>query len=270
MSFDLTVKFDDATDFSFDTALVEIAATVARLKDLGGGTFSTTNPQILTNYPVTASDITSFADSITEPGSDEIRHILEIERVDRYWDGSSWAASDGTFAQSNDSATINTNLATLVSGLGLTGNFSLRVKTLLHSDAGTSTPTITSITQAHDFSEPSFTQINECVITANLGDLFGDKYIPADPPMLYVTNDRSFNHTNNTVLPFTKSVAFDGLGQASMSVIETETVGENLNFYVTYREGKSVKFLQFEPAVVPNTTSKPLTEVTSVVDSDLS
>ena len=131
MSFDLTVKFDDANEFSFDTSLIEIAATVARLKDLGGATFSTDDPQIFTNYPVTASEITSFSDSVVEPGSDEITHILEIERVDRYWDGSSWVTSDGTFTQSNDSATINTNLPTLLTDLGLTGNLSITVKTIL-------------------------------------------------------------------------------------------------------------------------------------------
>jgi len=269
MGFDLTINFDDANEFSFDTAKIEISGSKAQLKDLGGGTFDTSNPTILTNYPITCSDITSFSDSITEPGSDEITHILEIERQDYYFDGSSWVVSDGSFAQSNDSATINANLVDLLSDIGLTSNFALRIKTLLHSAAGTSTPDITSISQVHSFSEPSFTQINECVITVNLGDLFGDKFSPANPPMFYVTNDRSFNHTNNVVLPFTQSVAFDPQGQATMSVIETESVGEKVNFYVTYEEGKSLKTMQFDPAVVPDTNSRNLTEITSVVDSDL-
>lgn len=60
--------------------------------------------QGLVNISLTKTDtVNSFA-----------KIILKIAGVLKWWNGTSWATSDGTFAQANTSAEINANLATLI------------------------------------------------------------------------------------------------------------------------------------------------------------
>ena len=112
--------------------------------------------------------------------------------------------------------------------------------------------------------------INECSITAYLIDLLGD--VPpidlANPPKLIVSNDRSCLHGNNLVDSFTKSAPFDASGVAVLSVIETESVGEELEFVITIPVGKGTRSVFFEPAIVPDSPTKDLDEITVVKQSD--
>ena len=112
--------------------------------------------------------------------------------------------------------------------------------------------------------------VNECVITAYLMDLLGD--VPAidlaNPPKLLISNDRSFQHGNNVIAPFTKTASFDANGVATISIIETETVGEELEFVITVPVGKSSRSIFFETAIVPDEAARDLDQITVVRQSD--
>lgn len=112
--------------------------------------------------------------------------------------------------------------------------------------------------------------INKITINASLQNLLGNDQSFATPQeaVLHVKNDRSFIHGVEVILPFDKTKVFDGSGNASITIIETETVGEKLEFFIVYSDGRSKKVIWFEPSVVPNTTPIELTQITSVIDQD--
>lgn len=112
--------------------------------------------------------------------------------------------------------------------------------------------------------------INECTITAYLMNLEGD--VPtidlSNPPKLLISNDRSFQHGNNVIAPFTKEAAFNASGVATISIIETETVGEELEFVITIPVGKGSRSIFFETAIVPDEAARDLDQITVVRQSD--
>lgn len=105
--------------------------------------------------------------------------------------------------------------------------------------------------------------ITLCTITASLHDLVDAAVAASLEAKLYVKAPRGFMHGSTAIGPFEKSIAFTS-GSASLPVIETETPGEKLTFYITYKEGKATRVINFLPAIVPNTATKNLSEITQV------
>ncbi len=112
--------------------------------------------------------------------------------------------------------------------------------------------------------------INKITINASLQNLLGDdqSFVAPQKAVLHVKNDRSFIHGDEVILPFDKTVVFDANGDASIDIIETETVGEKLEFFIEYPDGRSKKVIWFEPSVLPDSSPIELTQVTSVIDQD--
>jgi hypothetical protein len=93
--------------------------------------------QAINNFSFSAS-LNQFTETATKTGSD-IRYSVTSNGSWRYWNGSSWANSDGSWAKSNSASDINSNIGTLASS----GNFSFRA--VLHSTNGIYTPYLDSI-----------------------------------------------------------------------------------------------------------------------------
>lgn len=102
--------------------------------------YLTTNPSTEVKESFDAKRITSFIETSTKTGNDEIKFILRKGDNWYYHNGTSWIISDGTYSQSNTSTEINNNLSTF-----LTTNDYIRLKWFHHSDDGTTTPILTSI-----------------------------------------------------------------------------------------------------------------------------
>lgn len=69
---------------------------------------------------------------------------------------------------------------------------------------------------------------------------------------LHVRSPRSFIHGTTLIGPFEKSADFDDQGDVSLEVVETETPGVKLEFFITMNEGKSKRSIYFEPVIVPS------------------
>lgn len=260
MSFTHKVTYSAATEFVFDPALIEITGGLARLKDLGGATYSTSNPTITTQNMLQASVISTFIETKSAAGSDAVQYTIIVDGVEKYWNGTAWVQSNGTYTQSNSAATLNTNMPSLLS----LGHHNVRVKAFLHSNDGTTRPTLTDNTFGFSYLTESADAISECLITCYLADLTLDLLTTALEPTLYVKNHRGFLHGNRIITPFIKTASFNSSGYAELSIIETETVGEELEFFITYKEGSSTKMVRFERAFVPNLASAPLSEISVV------
>ena len=273
MSFSSIVTFDTAGHFTFDATLIEVSGGLIRLKDLGGATYSTANPAITMQHRVSLSGLTSFSTSKSVTGSDQIKHQLIINDT-AYWYNAanlSWeeVPEDGGYSYANTAAEISAAIATVFSDLILSGSQWFRLKTFLHSAAGSTRPTLTSATLGYPHAESTPDVIAECLVFAYLKDLLGAAYPEpsSDKPItLYVKNDRTFQHGNTLILPFTKSVEFNASAYAELSVIETETPGEKLDFSITYYDGPSLQTIRFKPAIVPDTATRALNSVANVVE----
>ena len=113
--------------------------------------YSIADPFILTNEQISASELLTFTEVITAlVGSDDIRYIAQISGSDFYWDGANVSSSDGTLSQSMSAADFNDNATEFLS-LRKT----LKLKTILHSGDGTTTPAITSASITYNTALPN-------------------------------------------------------------------------------------------------------------------
>jgi hypothetical protein len=93
-------------------------------------------------------ELESFAATINEPSANEmVGFIMRVDGVDMYYSGG-WTTSDGTLAQSNDAADINTNAAALLAG---NASSLVQVKAVLDSSDGNDTPTVDEVTFTYQF-----------------------------------------------------------------------------------------------------------------------
>lgn len=97
--------------------------------------YLTTDPTIKNTTQVTAASYVSFTTGTTVAGSDAVKYQIEVGGQAKYWNGSAWANSDGTYAQSNTAAEINTNCPTLAAG-------ATRIVAVLRSADGSTTPAL--------------------------------------------------------------------------------------------------------------------------------
>lgn len=272
MSFLSQTLYDAAAHFSFDSTLVEVSAGVIRLKDLGGAVYSTANPAIDTQHQIQVSALSGMTESKSVAGSDQVKYQLLVNGIARYFDtgASSWKTSDGSYAQSNTAAEINSNASTLASGLSLSAPFYLRLRALLHSNDGTTRPSLTSTTLTYTNVYGAPVAIAECLIYGYLSDLLGDlpAYDATKPVTFWVKNSHSFFHGSKFIRPTGKSAAFNSNGYMELSVIETETPGEFMEFSLTYYEGNHLKSVKLVNAIVPNQPTLPLSQITVTKDTD--
>lgn len=268
-----TITFNSASELSFDTALVEVSGSVVRLKDLGGATYSTAQPPVRTQHRVLASSISGLSATLSEPALTSVKWQITIDGVAYYWSGDTllWtqatsSAGGVSFSETSSLSELSTNLGTLLSELAITGSFALGFIVFLKSNNGTARPSVTSITVTYALTYLAGSSISECAISGNVINLLGDAYNPGSstPAKLCIKNGRSFMHGNKLVLPFEKTATVGSDGTFSIQVIETETVAEKLEIYLQYYENSSLRVIRFIPAMIPNSPTRTLDQVSDV------
>lgn len=136
----VSVVFGDSNlQQSVDDFSVTVTGTTA---------YPLTNPAVINNSGVTADALESFVETTaTVAGSDDIRYVINVNGQDKYWTGSAWDDSDGTYAQANTPDVIQTN----ASSLDLSSGGTLKIKAFLHSDDGLTTPALETVTVGYNF-----------------------------------------------------------------------------------------------------------------------
>jgi hypothetical protein len=117
--------------------------------------YSLTNPTTIYNVPVRTDGLVSITETSVKPGSDEIKYILRKDSIDYYHNGSAWTISNGTYAQANTAAEINTNAATFT-----TVPINIQIVDFKHSADGSTTPTLSNVKITYNFAgvEPTLTE----------------------------------------------------------------------------------------------------------------
>lgn len=101
--------------------------------------FLTSDPTITLTTGIAANGLAAFDANVSASGSDGIKFHILVGAQARYWNGSAWANSDGTYAQSNTAADINTNASALEAG-------TYKVVAVFHSNDGSTTPYLAGVT----------------------------------------------------------------------------------------------------------------------------
>lgn len=147
-----TLKLSIITDGGCDQMSVDLTAI-----GYTGQAYSTDSPYIEFNTANNMSSLLTFVESPIISGSDVTKYTVVVDNVSKYWNGSAWATSSG-YSQSNTAAEINTNGPTLLSARS-----SVKIRTYLYSDDGTTTPTVDYISYSFDAALPDPTNLPRLV-----------------------------------------------------------------------------------------------------------
>jgi hypothetical protein len=135
--------------------------------DLSGHYYNQTDPTLQLNDTTKTSELLTFVETATKTGS-EIKWTIIIDGVEKYYSGG-WVASNGTYAQANTAADIQTNAATI-----LNTRATLAIKGFLHSNDGSQTPLLDNLEISYDSALPDPT-------AATLIELEGFLYLKNAP-----------------------------------------------------------------------------------------
>lgn len=188
-------------------------------------------------------DLTSLANTVTVAGSDSVKYIMKLDNIDKYWNGSSWANSNGSLAQSNTITEITTNAASLITSIRQT----LKLVGILHSNDGTASPLFTNATLVYSYAAatPTLPTINVVY-----GFLIDAKGTPISGVTITAESYR-FSLQGSFLVPKTVvSVTSDADGYWELPLIETATTGEKMLLKFT---GTNIALNAL--CVIPNTTS---------------
>jgi hypothetical protein len=168
LTLDVGTIIDEVVIYDRELTAAEIAFrwnTGIGTQQLPGATtaFPTDNPTIETNGLVNITKFNGLSATIVAAGGDEIRAVMNVNGIDKYWNSSAWVNSSG-YSESNTIADINTNAASLVSDLS-----GVAPKFFLHSNDGSTTPEILDFTMIFDFGT-SLPLLNENIVYASLYD----------------------------------------------------------------------------------------------------
>lgn len=197
--------------------------------------YSVTNPNIFATTALDTEGLTDFAATVTETGSDTITFTVEFDSTEYYWDGAAWSTSTG-FAQSNTAAEINTNAASL----DLTAGGSMRIISYLHSNDGSTYPTISNITLNYDYYDIPATLPNVCLVTGYLSDVLNNPIVGAT---VSVRPSRLFTieNTDTTIFRNWTDVTTDANGYFEASVFpSTDAAGDDVTYDFKFASGSDI------------------------------
>lgn len=184
------------------------------------------NPAIASNSSVLCDGLSSVAVVSTQTGGNLIKYIVSVQNLstsltqDYYYNGSAWAVSDGSYAQSNTLAQINTNIATLNSGV-LSAGKRVLIKAFLHSADGSSTPTLTSITLVYNF----FTALDaDPATTIVFGYLYDSLNQPIVGAVVTLDNRIAFEYGSRVIAKGKVTTTTDSRGYWEFQCVENTSV----------------------------------------------
>lgn len=219
MSIELVYPFTTPSNYTFDSEIIEVTGGKAKLK----APYSTANPSLVCNARFRHDGINAFTETKSASGSDEIKYILKKGSVKYYWTGSAWAVSDGTYAQSNTAAEIETNKATFT-----TETVTTEIIVLFHSDDGSTTPELDTLQIDYDFSGSNPDTVETCIVWGYQTQTDGDADV--ETIEISLVNDAVKYKTNITIMRETYTVTPDSNGYWEIELVETENMNGNQKY----------------------------------------
>lgn len=251
MSFVKDYNFSIDTDYSYDNTKITLSNGKAELLDLGSGTYNTSNPTIKNTTVLNVQGISSFSATIIATGSDSVKFVIEVDGVNKYWTGSAWSTSSG-YAQSNTIAEINTNIATISYGTGV----AIRFIAYLHSDAGTSTPSVDDISITYNFWGGEATAPNICIVYGFVYDIEGN---PINSCVIKANLEMPSYYNSQLQLSQKKAETTTNTdGYWELELIETESMSPEIKYKFEFK-GFDYEDICYKS--IPNEISMPFLDL---------
>lgn len=202
------------------------------LMELFGQIYDTTPQSAEVGSGIGTDSITLFTETSSISGDDGIRYQLRVNGTLKYWDTSAWVASDGSFAQANTVSEVNTN----ITSLNLVSDASVKLRAMLSSDDGTTTPTLTRNRLTYNFFAVDPGAPNECLVYGWLLDSEGNPIVNA---AIEVENKVTFNSGDKMISPSIRKTTSDASGYWSMSLISSAAAEVAYTFTFKYKSSAS-------------------------------
>ena len=227
-------------------------------QELSGGStiFPVDNPVI---YPIAKfliDSLDSWSSVETETGDDSITFNLKLNSQSTYWNGSEWVDSDDTLAQTNTSSEINTNIGDLV----LSENTTFIPQAFLHSDDGSTTPSLSSISIIFTQAASSEIEPTTCKIINTIFDNQGNPVEDVTVTAVLITLGEY--GINATITKNVASVVSDEDGYWELNLIENENMQERAGYRFKFSgENTNVSY----DKIVPDGIEKNFWELENLI-----
>lgn len=216
--------------------------------------YLTTSPSIMINSAVTTDDLITFANTVTETGSNLIKHTLMLGTTEYYFDGSSWVISNGTYLQANTADEINTNAATFASILG--NGAEIKINSFLYSADGKSTPSLDQVSIAYSF----YAGREETSMATVYGYVLNNK-TPVSGAIVSAKTSAAFIDSNNTIDVNTSTTSRSN-GYFEMDLPKTSDAGTTLDVEIHYvDEQGSSKYKRYTINVTATASSQKIEDL---------
>ena len=193
-----------------------------------GQAYPTSTTWVLNASSVLTDGLIDLSATFTAAGSDDVQFILNINGTDYWWSGAAWVTSNGTYAESNDVATILAQKATIP----LSGGKNLAIKAVLYSATGATTPELDEVVLTYDFAFDCY-DLTNCIVYGCVKSV-AETAVAAT---VRAYSPKPFIHNNNWIT-IDEEVTTDSSGRWDMSLVETESIGaaaeKGIFFDITY------------------------------------
>jgi len=188
------------------------------------------NPTIVINSPTILDEVFTFVEVKSVTGSDDVKYTLNFAGVEYFWSGIAWIVSDATYAQSNTAAEINTNggHSTLPEG-------SMQLTARLHSDDGSTRPTLTSNVITYSFFN---TQVSPpvCTIWGFYRDASGAGVSGANVTFELIRTEGQYREAGDAIIEKKITVTTDANGRFESDLIRTSAFEAAGNYLLTIKK----------------------------------
>jgi hypothetical protein len=210
-----------------------------------GQIYPITNPTVEFVSGFSHEALEGFFQSPASIVGGEAKYILKKDNNWYYHNSVSgnWEVSDQTYAQSNTADEINTNKATFTT----TGVFT-KIRMFVHSNDGTATPILNSVTVNYNFYAPNLDIIDKCIVHfTNLND---KGLVPGDSFEVYLENDHIKYKTSTMINRSIDVIVSDpNNGYAEVTLVETENMEGDQKYIFKFKN-------LIERKSIPNEVSK--------------
>lgn len=206
--------------------------------------YSMLNPKIKPKITFRTTELLSFLATIEKSGNDNCKFTLEINDIEKYWNGSQWVNST-SYLETNTYTEINDNISTLLTSMA-------NVKWIMHihSEIGLTTPNSDIIKIGYNFEGEAPDELNICEVWWNMAQ--GSK------AYIYLKND-AIKYKNNVLLrkeTYTFEVIADEYNYCEVSLPDTKNMEldelGNEQTYIVIIDGKKyeIKIPESEQALL--------------------
>lgn len=214
--------------------------------------YSTANPTVEINSGTQMDGITNFIATLTAAGSDTAKFTLLFDGVEYYFPSAVVTASNGTYAQASTEAEIVAAASAITTALA--SGALVKVKAYLHSEDGSTSPSLTSVVVDYSYFLPE-TARTRCIVSAYAKDFID---VDATDVVFVVELKKPYFSGNTLVKPGVMEFAVDSAGYFEAQ-LTASTVEERLYYFsIQYTDNGVSKVKKLGSAYIPAADSATL------------